>query len=203
MRPLGHLLVWIGFLGGAFVAVARQDGLWSLPWFLVALAVGAAGIAMVRIGTRRLTRHEEKLVADITTLRSSLEQVVADVEALDRDKGSLDVYDLAGRIDETFTEHLAAFVDARESIAHRFGLQAYADVMSHFASGERYLNRVWSASTDGYIDEAHEQLGRSHEQFSEALETFRRIAGGTGPGVSGTAPGGGAPGGGRSASIGL
>lgn len=177
MRPLGHVLVWIGFLAGAFIAVARQDGLYSLPWFLAALAVGAVGIALVHVGTRRLTRHEDKLVADITTLRSSLEQVVADVEALDRDKESLDVYDLHGRIDDTFTEHLAAFVEARESIAHRFGLQAYADVMSHFASGERYLNRVWSASTDGYIDEAHEQLAKAHGQFREALETFRQVAG--------------------------
>ena len=195
MRPLGHVLVWIGFLTGAFIAVARQDGLYSLPWFVAALAVGAAGIALVRVGTRRLAHHEDKLVADITTLRSSLEQVVADVEALDRDKESLDVYDLHRRIDETFTEHLAAFVEARESIAYRFGLQAYADVMSHFASGERYLHRVWSASTDGYVDEAHEQLGRAHEQFGEALETFRRIAGGAGaagtagPGASGTAAG--------------
>jgi hypothetical protein len=203
MRPLGHLLVWIGFLAGAFLTVARQDELLSVPWFVAALAVGAAGIALVRVGTRRLARHEDKLVADISTLHASLEQVVADVKALDHEKESLSVYDLHGRIDDTFAEHLAAFVEARESIAHRFGLQAYADVMSHFASGERYLNRVWSASTDGYVDEAHEQLVKAHEQFDEALETFRRIAGGPGAGVSGTAAGGGAPAGGRSASVGL
>ena len=36
---------------------------------------------------------------------------------------------------------------------HVFGMQNYADVMSNFAAGERYINRVWSASTDGYVDE--------------------------------------------------
>ncbi|HMB54361.1 MAG TPA: hypothetical protein VKU40_13665, partial [Thermoanaerobaculia bacterium] len=70
---------------------------------------------------------------------------------------------------------LAAFAEARESIAYRYGLAAYGEVMSHFASGERYLNRVWSASTDGYIDEAHDYLVRAKEQFEEALGVFRGL----------------------------
>jgi hypothetical protein len=47
--------------------------------------------------------------------------------------------------------------------------------MNPFSAGERYLNRVWSTSTDGYIDEAHEYLGRSHEQFEDALAVVRRL----------------------------
>ena len=69
---------------------------------------------------------------------------------------------------------LDVFVDNRESISHAFGLQAYADVMSAFATGERYLNRCWSASTDGYVDEVHAYLGRAHAQFDEALALLRR-----------------------------
>ena len=178
MRVLGHTLIWIGFLAGAFLTVARHDGLLSIPGFVAALAVGIVGIALVRVGTKKLTQHEDKLVADMATLRGSLEQVVADAADLDRRKTQMSVYDLHGRIDDTFVEHLAQFVEAREAIAHRFGLQAYADVMSHFAAGERYLNRVWSASTDGYIDEAHEQLTRAHGEFEQALETLQRVAGG-------------------------
>jgi hypothetical protein len=41
--------------------------------------------------------------------------------------------------------------------------------MSHFAGGERYLNRVWSASADGYIDEVNAYLTKAHEQFDIAL----------------------------------
>ena len=54
-----------------------------------------------------------------------------------------------------------------ESIAIAFGLPLYASVMSHFAAGERYLNRVWSCSVDGYIDEAHAYISRAREQFEE------------------------------------
>ena len=48
----------------------------------------------------------------------------------------------------------------RESadLIHLFDLQTYADWMSSFAAGKRYINRVWSASADGYDAEAREYL---------------------------------------------
>jgi len=84
-------------------------------------------------------------------------------------------YDLRHHIDKHFRDDIETFVEARESIAHTHGLQAYANVMSHFAAAERYLNRVWSASTDGYIDEAHTYIGKSAEQFREARDRFAAL----------------------------
>ena len=77
-------------------------------------------------------------------------------------------------VPELFTEDIISFVEARESIGHVYGLAAYADIMSYFASGERYLNRVWSASADGYIDEVAAYLEKAQLQFSEALDKLRR-----------------------------
>jgi hypothetical protein len=50
--------------------------------------------------------------------------------------------------------------------------------MNSFAAGERNLNRVWSASTDGYIDEAHDYIALAREQMVEALEKFRALESG-------------------------
>ncbi len=86
-----------------------------------------------------------------------------------------DPYQVRHLIDDLFMEDLDLFVQSRERIAHRFGLQAYANVMSHFATGERYLNRSWSASTDGYIEEVHTYIGRAREQFQQALELLRGL----------------------------
>ena len=79
------------------------------------------------------------------------------------------------RIDELFIDDIDKFVDARESIAHRYGLAAYGEVMSTFAAGERYLNRVWSASADGYIDEVNAYLEKAREQFVDSLEKIRQL----------------------------
>jgi len=58
---------------------------------------------------------------------------------------------------------------------HVFGLQSYADVMGAFAAGERYINRVWSASTDGYVDEVYNYLDRATRQFREARALFAEL----------------------------
>ena len=59
---------------------------------------------------------------------------------------------------------------------HVFGMQNYADVMSNFAAGERYINRVWSASTDGYEDEVRAYLVRALDQFREVFGPDRQVS---------------------------
>lgn len=200
MKILGYLLITAGFLAGAYFAVlpapapeeapepppleqplageaepAAGESPIPLGAFLGSLALGVLGVALVRLTLRAEARHEDTLSANIETLEASLEALLEEAETLDRDKEGIDVFDLRHRIDDTFPSHLDAFVQARKSIAHSFGLQAYADVMSAFAAGERHLNRVWSASTDGYIDEAHTYIGLSKEHFEEALGLFRHL----------------------------
>jgi hypothetical protein len=70
---------------------------------------------------------------------------------------------------------------ARESIAYSYGLAAYADVMSPFAAGERYLNRAWCASADGYVDEIHQYLGAAREQFASSLDKVLALQVAPGP----------------------
>ena len=52
-HALGHVLLWGGFLAAAFCSVLRteQEAKWqTIPWagYLVALAVGFAGVILVR-----------------------------------------------------------------------------------------------------------------------------------------------------------
>ena len=174
MKSLGYLLITVGFLGGSYLAVEQKEGVPILAYLLM-LAIGTAGVVLARIAIHRAARHEDTLAGNIETLESSLGRAVDKIAAFDRDKESIDVYELRHHIDREFPDDLDAFAQARESIAHSFGLQAYADVMNPFAAGERYLNRVWSASTDGYIDEAHTYITKSREQFEDALAKFRAL----------------------------
>ena len=174
MKAIGYAITWLGFLAAAYVSVSQVEGMdWTRFW--ICLGFGIAGVALVRWRMYAEASHEDKLVADVEVLGASLERATAAVAALDNEKTEVNVYDLRHRIDDDVRNDLAAFAEARESIAYRYGLAAYGEVMSHFASGERYLNRVWSASTDGYIDEAHDYLVRAKEQFEEALGVFRGL----------------------------
>jgi DNA-binding PucR family transcriptional regulator len=180
MRWLGYLLLTAGFLYGSYLTALDVRQVSAVP-FLFGLAVAAAGVAMARTAARQEATHEERLATDMAAIGGSLDRLAKKAAALDKSKEEFDVYDLRHRIDEQFMADLDAFVQARESIVHSFSLQDYAEVMNPFAAGDRYLNRVWSASTDGYIDAAHDYIGRALEQFESAREVFRRLQAGAGP----------------------
>ncbi|MCK5430921.1 MAG: hypothetical protein KAI94_15690 [Anaerolineales bacterium] len=174
MKKSGYLLITIGFLAGALVAVLDES---KILWFYFsgALVFGIIGIIVVHLHERKSGRCEKRLATYLQDVKNSLSSIVENINQLNAEKQSINVYDMRQRIDDLFTEDLATFVEARESLSHIHGLQVYADVMSHFASAERYLNRAWSASADGYIDEVSIYLDRAQVQFVDALNKVRHL----------------------------
>lgn len=167
-------MIVIGFIAGALLSVVDElEVQWG--FFVCALIVGAIGVVLVQSGKRQHTKSEEKLTSNIQNIQASLSRIAENITQLNAAKDSINTYDMRGRIDELFSDDLAVFVQARESISHLYGLQAYADIMSYFASGERYLNRIWSASADGYIDEVNIYLDKAQQQFADALAKVRRL----------------------------
>ena len=169
MKKIGFLLVTFSFLAGSLVAVVDKL---NVQWyyFLTTVIIGVVGVVFVHRHEWKNTRSQKKLTMNMQDIKASLTRVVENLTQLNAEKQSINPYDMRYRIDELFTDDLATFVDARESLAHAHSLQVYADVMSHFAAGERYLNRVWSASADGYIDEITAYLDKAQTQFAEALD---------------------------------
>lgn len=169
MKQIGLLLISVSFLAGTLAAIVDHDHVrWG--YFSAALAVGVAGVFVARSSHHKMHKSEEKLSENIGIVETSLAAIVRNINTLDSEKQSINTYDVRFRIDELFLDDLAGFVDARESIAHRYGLTAYGEVMSSFAAGERYLNRVWSASADGYIDEVSTYIEKARDQFTESLD---------------------------------
>ncbi len=170
-------MVTVGFIAAALAAVVDESTVRWL-WYIPAIGLGVAGVIAIKVDDARHSKTEHHVASRIETVESSLEKIATNINKLNTDKHSIHTYDMRHRIDELFVDDLAMFVDARESIAHRYGLAAYADVMSCFAAGERYLNRVWSASADGYIDEVNAYLEKAREQFVESLEKIRQFKAG-------------------------
>jgi hypothetical protein len=175
MKNVGYVLIVLGFLAGAYLSVQHPEEV-SAPPFISALIAASLGVFFVRLAGHRMARQEDKLEARGHDIAESLRRLVENSERLDADRETAPTYGLRFRIDKEFRRDIDIFVEARESIAHRFGLQAYADVMNHFAAGERYLNRVWSASTDGYVDEAKIYISKAREQFTAAKARYGELS---------------------------
>jgi hypothetical protein len=174
MKIFALALVIASFLSGAFLSVLDPR---QIDWnFMIpVLVVGVIGLVIYRKAKREETRAGHRLAGNMELLETSLANILANLEQLCGRGDDLPVYDARFEIDRLFREDLNNFADARESMVHVFGIQNYADVMSNFAAGERYINRVWSASTDGYVDEVREYLERSRKQFTEGYRHFTEL----------------------------
>jgi hypothetical protein len=174
LRYFGYLLITVGFLGGSLEVVRQVEGV-NTASFLVWLSIGIVGVIVAQRARKAEATDVEVITTNVRAIESSLEVLTAEAKKLNAEKSEINVYDLRHRIDAAFMADLVKFVDARESIAHSYGLKAYAEVMNRFAAGERALNRVWSASTDGYIDETSNYLEKAATNFEDALVTFQTI----------------------------
>ncbi len=174
LKHAGYLLITISFLGGSLEVVKQVEGV-NTAAFLLWLGIGITGVIVAQRARKAEATDVEVISTNIRAIESSLENICLDAEELNAEKLTINVFDLRHWIDERFPEDLKTFVDARESMAHSFGLKAYAEVMNRFAGGERALHRVWSASTDGYIDETHAYIEKAAVHFEDALTTFREI----------------------------
>lgn len=167
MTKLGIVLIGIGFLAGTLMTVIDVETVRWIP-FIVSLITGIIGIVLVKISVKKEARSTEVLTKNMEQIETSISNIIENLKELNDRKETINTYDVRHKVDELFLEDLNTFVEARESISHTYGIQAYADVMSHFAAGDRYLNRVWCASADGYIDEVYENLEKSLEQFEDS-----------------------------------
>jgi hypothetical protein len=168
MKGLGYLLLCGGFIIAAYATALDVENV-SWPLFAAAAIAAVAGVIAIKRHARSISQSEAVLESNRAELRESIDNVVKDLREI-VSSGSLRGAALRDRIDEKLRPDLARFADARESMVHLFGLQTYADIMTHFATGERYVNRVWSSSADGYDVEAARYLGKAEEQFADAQE---------------------------------
>jgi len=175
MGAIGFFLTSAGFIVSSyFLVLDKVDVYW--PGFIAGMAIGIAGIVVLRLNAHKEKTHASRLAEDVTVLEDSLKRIVENMNLLESHKEAIHVYDLGKWIDDKFPEDIERFVNARESLSYVYSLPDYAAVMNPFAAGERHLNRVWSCSVDGYIDEAHAYIARSREQFLDAQEKLDALS---------------------------
>jgi len=175
MQTVAKLLVVLAFLGGAFLASLDPA---TMDWatFIPVIIVGAIGVFVSKRMDAAAARDDKVLSANRADLENSLTNILANLRELDGRKDKIPTYEMRFEIDKLFRDDLIRFAEARDTMKHVFGLKAFADIMSSFAAGERYINRVWSASTDGYVDEVLMYVEKSLNQFKHAKDEFDKAA---------------------------
>ncbi|MCX4241054.1 hypothetical protein [Paraliomyxa miuraensis] len=178
-RRLGHVFLWVGVIGGSFVAVRDPSAVhWPAYGAMAALALG--GVVLLRKTAAQASGTADQVAQRVERLRDALVRADEELRALHEElvaqgEGA-DPYAVHERLDARLAEPLAVFADEREAMIPSFGLAVYGEVMTRFAAAERLVNRTWSASADGYIDEVRTCVAQAHALMAEARERFLVLA---------------------------
>lgn len=181
-RMAGHILLWLGFLVAAFWTCYQLEitnNKWAtIPWawYGLSMLIGLGGVMILR-STAKSFKHDAAInEANYATLENCLVKLNKGVEQL-RGEMKKDVRpsEIVRFIDDELAEPFADFADARQALANRHGLQFFADVMTQFASAERFINRTWSAAADGYIDEVTQCIDQAITHLRKAQELMSSV----------------------------
>ena len=170
MKLFGSILLTLGFLAGTYVTVAHES---SVDWLPYGLCIGCMLVGMILLQIARSNEAKEggeKQELDINVLKQSLGSLITKVRGLESATSDEEQLQMHSRIDNELMDDINSFVEARESMIPRLGMQTYANVMSPFATGERLLNRAWSASADGYVDESRSCIQKAREELERAKQ---------------------------------
>ena len=141
MKIIGFCLLIAGFLAGAYsTALDIEATNWS--YFVPAAVIAIVGVILIKRDASGQATSEKVLAANRSELTESLANIVSNLDELIGAGNSVSIEHLRDEIDARLRNDLRRFADARESMVHLFSLQIYANIMSNFATGERYVNRV-------------------------------------------------------------
>ena len=150
--------------------VIPEEGWHLIPWvwYGVSVVFCVVGIVVLKTAVNPEQQVEQSSNLSLADLSGRLTQLTGNLEGLLESLDDLPPSQITARIDEQLADDFREFADGRNLITTEYGLDVFADVMTQFASGERSVNRAWSAAADGYVDEAEACLKRGKDLLQEA-----------------------------------
>ncbi|MBI1314566.1 hypothetical protein GC176_25005 [bacterium] len=143
----------------------------TFPVFIAGFLAAVAGVEIWwgnRSITRQLTSNADHEAPDNPFV--ILRQLVPALQEFSARAEALDPADIEHQVDDLTSRYITPFVEGRQAVIDRLGLQKGADFLVTAATGERLLNRVWSAAADGHLEEALTSLAEAVGAFEQAQQ---------------------------------
>ena len=174
-RLLGIILFFSGTVvsiaAAAKVPAAGQEYSSTIGIFMAGLGWAIIGNILWRrtektIVKARLEEHKNDKKNNPLMM---LKNTVAVLESLCNKAQNLQGMPLCQEVDIVLNENVHPFTEKRKTFVDILGQAKGAEILLDIAYGERMLNRVWSAASDGHHQEALNSLNESLFNYKKAL----------------------------------
>ncbi len=172
MRTLGLVLFLIGIVL-ALISASKlpvYDTNWSdmLPLYCLAMLLAFVGLLLYHQSQslNNLTYNSSTILC--SSIVKLLQELMIEMNKLEADIFQLDEAELAQRVNFLLNQYVLPCNAARQEIIESLGHYKGSEVLISIAQGERLLNRVWSAASDGKIQEIYLIYPQIQHNFEEA-----------------------------------
>ncbi len=174
VKWIGIVLFFIGVMitisAGAKMPVEGATYPNTMPGFFIGAILGIVGLVCWHVKQRAIIKLSMKDLdhsgkGSPIQLLKSLNPKLAE---LSQKLASLDNESICKEVDVLLDDIILPMADERQQIIDLLGMSKGAEVLVTIAFGERMLNRVWSAASDGHSGEANSVFPDAVSAFSEA-----------------------------------
>lgn len=164
------------FVGGVIISIilaakVEENGNNYPSTFLGAMGLAVLGNMLWHGSERKIVKAQlEEHKNDGNNPISMLSNTVPAIEQLYNKAQNTQGMELCDEVDKVLDEHVYPFTEKRKTFMDILGQAKGAEILLDVAYGERMLNRVWSAASDGHHQEALNSI-------SESLENYKKAAG--------------------------
>ena len=180
MKIISKLTIILGFcaasLGAASLGKPANDDSVSPDTGLAILICGVISLVLGGL----LSKKEEQAdgAAEESASRLDfvplLEEIRCEIHELASSLDKLSAEDLTQRIDSLLKRQYFDLIARHEELASLLGFSKYAEIWDGVASAERLLSRAWSMATDGYLEEALQEIPRARTHIERACDAMAK-----------------------------
>lgn len=175
MKILGIILFVVGIIVG-ITAAAKTPGEGSsypdtVGVFLTAFFVTIIGNILWHKSEKDMIKQQlEEHKNDGNNPIAMLSSTIPAIEALYQKAQTTEGMALCNEVDHVLDNHVHPFTEKRKTFMDILGQTKGAEILLDVAYGERMLNRVWSAASDGHQQEALNSISESLENYKKAAD---------------------------------
>jgi len=175
-RNIGILFFVVGVIlaisSGAKVPEPGKTYPDTLGTFALGMALSIAGLILWRHIEKLLVRENIKahMEDEATNPLLLLQNTYYGVKELHQSYDQMSDKEVCDKIDEIEESSIIPFVEKRKTLNDLLGQDHGSELQLIVAYGERMLNRVWSAVSDGHRPEGKSCLNESLENYAHAEE---------------------------------
>ena len=103
-----------------------------------------------------------------------MEKLVPALKELDQKFMSLSLKQVQDEVDKILDNFIIPFADVRKEIVNILGMSKGSNILITVAYGERMLNRVWSAASDGHLQEAQNVFPEARDALIQAFDQISK-----------------------------